>query len=254
MSSSFIRNGQVIEHAGSAGEIPRLRADARRNRDQILVAARDIFADQGSGAPLEEVSRRAGVGIGTLYRRFPDRASLLRAVALDVLGRAAQEARLALAEEPTAFQALARYMHCALDLRIGVVMPALVNQIPIEDAEMLRARDAASTPVQKMIDGAQADGSLRPDVAFADIGLLIIRLARPLPGPFPRTLDDRLAHRHLDLLLDGLRAARDRSAAPLPGPALTLADLRAISTESEPAAREHLRGRPTDDQRHPEGG
>ncbi len=252
MSNSFVRDSQVTEYASAGGEVPRMRADARRNREQILLAAREVFADHGPGAPLEEVSRRAGVGIGTLYRRFPDRASLLRALALDVLGRAAQEARLALAEEPTAFQALARYMHRALDLRIGVVMPALVNQIPIEDAEMLRARDEASTPVQKMIDGAQADGTLRPDVVFGDIGMLIIRLARPLPGPFPRTLDDRLAHRHLDLLLDGLRAARDRPAAPLPEPALTLANLRAMFTESEPGAREHLRGQPTDVQQHPE--
>jgi hypothetical protein len=67
--------------------------------------------------------------------RFPNRASLLRAVALDVLGRAAQEARLALAEEPRAFLAQARYLHRALDLRIGVVMLMLAHQISSEDAE-----------------------------------------------------------------------------------------------------------------------
>jgi hypothetical protein len=157
-------------------------------------------------------------------------------VALDVLARVAHEARLALAEEPNAFQALARYMHRALDLRIGVVMPALVNQLPLEDAELLHARDLTSTPVQAMIDRAQADGTLRPDVAFGDISLLITRLARPLPAPFPRALDDRLAHRHLDLLIDGLRAAHSHSAATLPGPAMTLADLRAMSVATEPAA------------------
>jgi len=252
MSSSFVRDGQVTEHTPAASEAPHMRADARRNRDQILRAARDVFTEHGPGAPLEEIARQAGVGIGTLYRRFPDRQSLLRAVALDVLARVAQEARLALSEEPDAFQALARYMHRALDLRIGVVMPALVNQLPMEDAEMLSARDDASRPVQDMIDRAQADGALRPDVAFADIGLLIIRLARPLPGPFPRILDDRLAHRHLDLLIAGLQAGHDRSAASLPAPALTLADLRAMFSESKPAAREHLSGQPTDDQHHPE--
>jgi len=252
MSSSLVRDTQVTKHASAAGEAPHMRADARRNRDQILLAARDVFAEHGSGVPLEEIARQAGVGIGTLYRRFPDRQSLLRAVALDVLTRVAHEARLALDEEPDAFQALTRYMHRALDLRIGVVMPALANQIPLEDAEMLRARDEASQPVQDMIDGAQADGTLRPDVAFGDIGLLIIRLARPLPGPFPRALDDRLAHRHLDLLIAGLQVGHDRSAAPLPGPAMTLADLRAMSVENEPTAQEHLPGQPTDDQQHPE--
>jgi AcrR family transcriptional regulator len=232
MSSTFGHDGDRTEDVAATGEAPRMRADARRNRDQLLVAARDVFAEQGPGTPLEEIARRAGVGIGTLYRRFPDRPSLLRAAALDILGRVAQEARLALAEESDAFQALARYMHRALDLRIGVVMPALANQLPIEDAELLGAREQASTPIQATIDRAQADETLRPDVAFADIGLLIVRLARPLPGPFPRALDDRLAHRHLDLLIDGLRAADDRPA-PLPGPAMTLADLRATAGDRE---------------------
>jgi hypothetical protein len=134
-------------------------------------------------------------------------------------------------------------MHRTLDLRIGVVMPALVGQTPIEDVEMLRARDQSIKPVQDMIDGAQADGTLRPDVAFGDISLLITRLARPLPGSFPRVLDDHLAHRHLDLVLAGLWAAHERSATPLPGPAMTLADLRAMAVAT---------GQPTDDQQHPE--
>jgi AcrR family transcriptional regulator len=213
-----------------------MRADARHNRDRLLAAARDIFANQGLGAPLEEIARRAGVGIGTLYRRFPDRPALLRAVVLDVLGRVTLEARQALDEEPSAFEALARYMHRALDLRVGAIMPALVSQIPIEDAEMLNTRDGASKLIQDMLDGAQVEGMLRPDVTFGDISLLIIRLARPLSRPFPRALDNRLAHRHLDLLLHGLRAGHDGSAPPLPGPAMTLADLRAISADDQPVA------------------
>src|SRR2546425_11354594 len=97
----------------------RMRADARRNRHQLLIAARDVFAERGAGAPLEEIARRAGVGIATLYRRFPERESLMRAVVLDALDRVAQEAEHALAEEPDAFEALARYMHRALELRIA---------------------------------------------------------------------------------------------------------------------------------------
>ncbi len=208
-------------------ETLRMRVDARRNRDQILMAARDLFVRQGAGAPLEEVARRAGVGIATLYRRFPDRRSLLRGVALDVLGRLAQEARLALAEEPEAFRALARYMHHALDLRVGAVMPALLGGIPTEDEALLRAREDVVVPVQEMIGAAQADGTLRPDVAFGDIGIMIIRLSRPLPGPFPGDLENSLAHRHLDLLIGGLRV-REGSAEILPGPSLTLADLRTM--------------------------
>jgi len=63
--------------------------------------------------------------------------------------------------------------------------------------------------------------------------LLIVRLALRLPGPFSPGLDDRLAHRHLDLLIAGLRAAHDRAAAPLPEPALTLADLRAMGSGND---------------------
>ena len=210
------------------GGAPRLRADARRNRDQLLQAAREVFVEHGPDAPLEEVARRAGVGIATLYRRFPDRQALQRAVALDVLGHVAQEAHLARAEEPDVYEALARYMHRALDLRVGAVMPALIGQLSLEDGELLRARDEAATPVRALIDAAQAAGTLRPDVVFGDIGLLIARLCQPLPGPFPRAMADSLAHRHLALLLDGLRGNGDHPGDALPGPALTLADLQAL--------------------------
>src|SRR5579863_2702696 len=80
----------------------RLRADALRNRQHVLAAARDVFVELGPDAPLDEVARRAGVGIATLYRRFPDRESLQRAVALDVLDQAGAAAAQAEAEETDA--------------------------------------------------------------------------------------------------------------------------------------------------------
>ena len=208
-----------------------LRADARRNRDQLLVAARDVFVEQGPDAPLDDIARRAGVGIATLYRRFPDRPSLMRAVVFGVLRRTAHEARLALADEPDAFHALIRYMHRAVDLRVAAVIPALLGQVSLDDAEMLRARNEASRPLQAIIDAAHSAGTLRPDVTFADIGLLVIRFSRPLPGDFPRDLKDRLAHRHLDLLITGLREVDKTDAEHLSGPALTLQDLRALSSQ-----------------------
>ncbi|HEX5502083.1 MAG TPA: helix-turn-helix domain-containing protein [Thermomicrobiales bacterium] len=230
MLSVTARAGRPAGGAEAPGGGPRLRADARRNRDRILAAARDVFAEQGPGAPLEEIARRAGVGIATLYRRFPDRQALARGVALDVWRRVAREAEQALAEEPDAFRALARYLHRALDLRTGAVLPALAGQAPLDD-EARRARDQSAAWIQRLVDAARAEGTLRPDVAFGDTGLLLIRLGRPLPGPFPRALDDALAHRHLDLLLDGLRAAGDRPD-PLPGPALTREDLHAMFPEA----------------------
>jgi AcrR family transcriptional regulator len=234
MGESIAHDTRGSQHADGISWTVSLRADARENRDRILLAARQIFADQGAGAPLEEIARQAGVGIATLYRRFPDRQALVRGVALDIWRRVAQEAQWALAEEPDAFRALTRYMHCALDLRIGAVMPALAGQVPTDD-EVRSARDRSAALVQQMIEQAQAEGILRPDVAFGDIGLLVIRLSRPFHSPFPRDLDDRIAHRHLDLLIDGLRRSRDRPVATLSGPALTLEDLMTLPP-AEPSA------------------
>jgi AcrR family transcriptional regulator len=211
---------------GSLRQRP-LRADARRNRERLLAAARDAFVELGADAPLDEVARRAGVGIATLYRRFPDRPALLREVALDLMGRSAAEATAALAEEPDAFAALARYMHRAVDLRIAAVMPEVVGRLRRDDEELQAARRASIEAIDRIIDTARADGALRPDVASGDVGLLLVRLTRPLPGPFPAEVDSRLTHRHLDLLLDGLRATAFRGA-PLPDPAMTFDDLAAM--------------------------
>jgi AcrR family transcriptional regulator len=205
----------------------RLRVDARRNRERILAAAREVFAEHGPDAPLEEVARRARVGIGTLYRRFPDRAALIRQVVLDVLTRAAEETAAARAEEPDAFTALARYMHRMLELRIGVAMPPLLGRVSLVEDELAGSREKLITAITEIIHTAQRDGALRPDVTFGDIGLVIMRLSRPLPGPFPPELDRELAHRQLDLVIDGLRAG-GRAAATLPGPALSLDELRSL--------------------------
>jgi AcrR family transcriptional regulator len=207
--------------------VGRLRADARRNRERVLLAARDVFVERGADAPLEDVAHRAGVGIATLYRRFPDRQALLRAVAVDLLTRTADLLRTLEAEEPDPFRAIARYMHAALDLRISALMPALLGHISFEDDAFARARDATTEPLLRLIQAAQATGRLRSDVTFADIGLLLVRLSQPLPGAIPRELDLRLAHRHLDLVLTALENDAGQSTrTPLRAPALTLQELQ----------------------------
>ncbi len=175
-----------------------LRADARDNRRRLLDAARDVFIEHGPGAPLEEISRRAGTGIATLYRRFPDRRALMRDVVLDALQRTAEEARLAAEEEPDPFRALVRYMHRAIDVRTAAVIPALLGQVPLDDQEITRVRDAAPATMEALVDAAHRAGDLRPDVTSGDIGMLIVRLSRPLPGGFSRETNDSLSHRHLD--------------------------------------------------------
>src|SRR5712691_6900335 len=222
-------NGRFSSESGRPG----LRADARRNREHVLAAAREVFVEHGPDAPLDEIARRAGVGIATLYRRFPDRAALLRAVVLDVLARAGAEAGASEAEEADPFSALARYMHRALDLRVSAVMPALLGHISFEDDEVKQARQNAVAPVLRLIEAAHAAGRLRLDAAFGDVGLLLVRLSRPLPGPMPRDLDLRLAHRHLDLVLAALQAHPESTPAPLSGPAMTLGELQTLG-DGEP--------------------
>jgi AcrR family transcriptional regulator len=204
-----------------------LRSDARQNRDRILAAAREAFVELGPGAPLEEIARRAGTGIATLYRRFPDRQALMHAVVVDALTRTLAEIRRAAAEESDAFAALARYLHRALDIRVAAVIPALLQVVTLDDEETNAVREPGVTLLQELIETAKREGALRADVTFADIGTLLVRLSRPLPGGFTHEQNDALAHRHLDLLINGLRAVPDRSSA-LSGPAFGLDDLRRL--------------------------
>jgi AcrR family transcriptional regulator len=193
-----------------------MRVDARRNRERLLLAARDVFVDQGPDAPLEEIAHQAGVGIATLYRRFPDREALLRAVAVHVLTAMGAEAEAALADESDPFAALTRYLRAALDLRIAAVMPVLGIKLDLgHDEEVARARDAVTPLYERMVAAAHQSGQLRADVGPGDIGMMLIRLSRPLAGSFPRDLDNATAKRQLELMLDGL-STRPRSSRATP--------------------------------------
>jgi AcrR family transcriptional regulator len=205
-----------------------LRADARANRERILVAACAAFVERGADVPLEEIAARAEVGIATLYRRFPDRAALQRAVALDVLSQIAEEARAAIEQEPDAFTALTRYMRRALAMQVSAVVPALLGSVDVEDEEFRSIRSESASLLEEMIARAQAEGALRPGIAFGDIALLLVRLSRPLPGTLDRARDLDMAQRHLTVLIDGMRTERATSA--LPGAGLTLDDLRSLPT------------------------
>jgi AcrR family transcriptional regulator len=184
-----------------------MRADARRNQEQILLAARDMIAERGADVPLDDIARRAGVGSGTLYRRFPDRAALLHAVALDALTRTAQAARTAAEQESEPFEALARYLREALELRVSAVMPALLGIVdPQGDPELAVPRAEGMRIVEGIMAAARDAGTLPADVTFLDIGMMLVRIARPLPGARPAEENHALARRHLELFIRGLRA------------------------------------------------
>lgn len=200
----------------------RTRADARRNREQILRAATDLIVEQGPTAPMELIARRARVGIATLYRHFPDRSTLLRQVAMKTLHTSAEEARTALEEEPDAFTALARYMHDSIDMRIGVVMPVLADRVSVDD-ELIAARTEYHGAHDALITAAHLEGSLRPDVTAGDISLLIIRLTPPVPAPISPGDNYHLSHRHLELMLDGMLGFLAHQQ--LPGPSISFDEL-----------------------------
>ena len=184
-----------------------MRADARRNHEQVLVAARDLFLERGIDAPLDEVARRAGVGIGTLYRRFGDRDGLVRAVLLDALTHSLGVAEAALAEEDEEYDGLERlatYLRQMLDARVAAIIPLALDHV--DDPVLREPREASARAVEALVQAAHDDGTLGKEVSFGDVGTLLVRLSRPMPGGLDRELDDRLAHRHLEVVLAGLRA------------------------------------------------
>lgn len=203
-----------------------MRADAQHNREQILRAAREIFVHEGPDAPLDEIARRAGVGVATLYRRFPSREDLIRAVAADTLERLYEAVTRAAAEEGDPFEAIRRFMHAALDLKIGAVMPSLFGRFEVN--QVLNEVPDAIDPLQELVARAQEAALLRADVAPGDVVFMIIRLTRPLPGgSFPE--DAALAHRQLEVYIDGLRpSAAWPRAERLPGPAIGVSWFRRI--------------------------
>jgi AcrR family transcriptional regulator len=198
-----------------------MRADAVRNHDRILRATVDLVLEQGPSTGMEAIARRAGVGVATVYRHFPDRASLLTQVQLECLTAAADEAEAALTEERDAFAALARYMHKAVELRVSAVMP-LLNERVIADEELLAARRRGRAAIDSLVDRAHREGALRPEVTTGDISMLIIRVSRPVPG-ITATENLELSHRHLEILLNGfLNVLGDQ---PLPGPTISIDQL-----------------------------
>ncbi|MEV7521593.1 TetR/AcrR family transcriptional regulator [Streptomyces sp. NPDC091371] len=202
--------------------VPRPRADAVRNRERILTAAREMFVEFGCGAPFDEVARRAGIGNATLYRHFPDRPTLIHQVVLFVMAKVTASAEASLAEEPDAFAALCRFTHAAADERIGALCPMLSEGFDRDHPELLDARASLEAAVETLLTAGQDAGLIRADIGVGDLMVALSQLSRPLPGT--DCLDtDRFTHRHLQLFLDGLRAP---ARSVLPGSAATLEDLR----------------------------
>ncbi|MDF9813717.1 TetR/AcrR family transcriptional regulator [Streptomyces sp. SPB162] len=201
---------------------PRLRADATRNRERIVAAAREAFVEHGAEVPLDEVARRAGVGNATLYRHFADKAELVREVVLSVMARVTERTEAAVAQEPDAFEALRRFVFESAEDRVGALCPMLSEAFDSDHPAIFAASDRLNRSIEDIMDRARSSGQLRPDIAVGDLMVAITQLTRPLPGKACMDMD-RFVHRHLQIFLDGLRAPA-RSA--LPGTAVTLEELQ----------------------------
>jgi AcrR family transcriptional regulator len=174
------------------------RADARRNYEKLVSAARDAFTEDGASASLEDIARRAEVGIGTLYRHFPTRQHLLEAVYVDEV-EAICRAAADLADLPP-WDALVAWLRAfvgfaATKRAIAQEMLATIDT----DAEVFRTcRVAITTAGESLLERAQQAGAVRADATFSDI-------ARLLGGIASIQSDPGQIERILDLVLDGLR-------------------------------------------------
>ena len=178
-----------------------MRADARRNRERLLDAAVELILEIGGEPSRDSLAERAGVGIGTLYRHFPDSQSLLEAVAQHVLERSITAGEACLRGSADGFEALRQYMHAAVDNGIAVVnliVPLLDNPSWPEQ----RAR--AEAMIHTLIERGQREGRLRRDATPADIVFATIRFSRPLAVGLAATDERAIAHRHIDIYVDGL--------------------------------------------------
>lgn len=192
-----------------------LRADAARNRDAIVAAARALFAEQGLGAPLDEIARRAGVGNATLYRRFPTREELVEAALLGPMADYLAAAEEGLAD-PDPWAGFRDYVLRLFQLqaRDRGLADLLVTTIETSDGQLEELRGRAFASTRELITRAQEAGELRPDFRHQDLPLLLManaglaqRTATAAPDSWRRIAA---------FVLDGLRASAATPAPPAP--------------------------------------
>jgi AcrR family transcriptional regulator len=191
-----------------------LRADAARNRQLLVDAARDVFVERGLDAALDEIARRAGVGNATLYRRFPRRHDLIAAVFLDTMRDVVAAAEAAL-RDPDPWAGFAGHVEFLCSLQAGDRALADLLTSSIGGAPELEAlRGRAFAGVVALIDQAQAAGVLRPDFRHQDLVLLLMANAGLVQRTGPAAPD--AWRRHLGYVLAGLRSTVPVPAGPAP--------------------------------------
>jgi AcrR family transcriptional regulator len=217
--------------AGPQGAVPPrpLRSDAERNRVAILAAARAVFAAQGLEAPLEEIALRAGVGIGTLYRRFPAREQLVAAALVDKIGEFALAAEQALAD-PDPWAGFAGYVERICELQAGDRgLADLLSMALPADEEVSRLRALANDRAVQLIERAKAAGKLRADFAGED--LLVLLIANSAVVHVTRADAPGTWRRFVALLLDAFRDSGGQPLPPAPSAAQLTQAMRRLAGE-----------------------
>jgi AcrR family transcriptional regulator len=213
---------QSSRQPGRAAAGRPLRRDAARNRQRILRAAAEVFTEHGLQASLDDVARHAGVGVGTVYRRFPDKEALAEALFEERLGALVGLAEQALAE-PDEWVGLVSFLENAGALLAAdrglrqIVMFATYSCDRVGEA---RAR--LQPVVTKLVTRAQAAGAVRADLRPTDVPLIEFMLAAV--ADYARQARPEVWRRYLALILDGLRPSRTGSTR-LPAAALSPAEI-----------------------------
>jgi len=185
--------------------VPRLRADAARNRERVLAVARAAVDEGDLGLPLNDIAHRAGVGVGTVYRHFPTRTALLETLSEPAFAKMVAEARRATTEEPAA--GLARLLHGGLRLMLAdAAFGEVLASDPSDDrvgAAFAELLDLA----EQVLRRARAEGVLRPDITPDDVRRLVCGLGYAARAGGTSGAPERGA-RYLDVVLAGLRPMR----------------------------------------------
>jgi len=199
---------------GTDGAPRRLRVDAERNRVALLTAAREVFAEQGLEAPLEEIALRAGVGIATLYRRFPTRGQLVAAALVDKIAQYAEAAEQALAI-PDPWAGFASFVEriCELQADDRGLSDLLSMTLPTDD-RIEQLRKIANQRVARLVARAKATGRLRQEFVAED--LLVLLVANASVVHVTRQDAPEAWRRFVGLMLDAFGQTRESSALPAP--------------------------------------
>jgi AcrR family transcriptional regulator len=207
------------------------QAEARRNDRLILEAAREVFVADPD-APISAVAKRAGVGIGALYRRYPSKEELLRRLCAEGLQRYIAEAEAALADQGDPWAAFADFMHRIVDADTHSLTLRLAGTFsPTE--ELYGDSKKAQELNLRLFERTKTAGAIRPDVVVDDLSLLFEQVAAVRIGDEERT--HQLRRRYLVLLLDALRV---QSGSPLPGPPPSWGEV-SQRWENQPSPRSH---------------